>query len=191
MKKWIAIVSACALVFAFAGCGKQGPDVPSAAESTVSASTTELVTADPATQPEEGRVAEKDAFYVYVPEGWCRMEYASDGLRIRLFDIPSAPDIKEGETPEIEIKLTAGNMKAADVDNMVKELMKNTDAAADKDVKIAGATFKAVTYKVKDDKRAYTAYVGLGGGKLATVTLKGVEPKDADAAAILKSLSFK
>ncbi len=191
MKKWIAILSVCSMLFAFAACGSKEPAKPEAADGSTAAATTEVVTADPATQPEVGRVAEKDAFYVYVPEDWCRMEYAGNGLRIRLFDIPSAPDIKDGETPEIEIAAVDGNIKKTDVEAEIAKLMKNEGAKEGKAGKIDGENFSTVSYKVKDDKRTHIAYVGIAGGKLVTVTMKGITMADEDAAAIMRSISFK
>lgn len=57
-----------------------------------------------ATEPENGRIAEKGAFYVLVPKGWCKMEYTGDEMRIRLFNTRSAVDIQD-DTPEIEIRV--------------------------------------------------------------------------------------
>ena len=205
MKKWIAVFLIITTAFALAACGAKAPaanETTETAETTAAAAETSKTTKlaehittkptpkDPATEPEEGLVAEKDAFYVYVPEEWCRMEYASNGLRIRLFDTPSAPDIKQGETPEIEIIASEEKAKKDDVKNTVAELLKTEGAKEGKNTKIAGGDFSAVTYK-GEDKRTYIEYVGVAGGRLVTVTLKGVSATDEETVAILNSLSFK
>ena len=89
MKKIIALLMLAAIVLTAAACGAKTP-----VETTTE--TTAEVTTDPAvTQPDVGRISEKTSFYVYVPEHWCKMEYLSNGSRLRLFDIPSAPKIKD------------------------------------------------------------------------------------------------
>lgn len=185
MKRIIAFLMLAALTASMTACGSKTP---------VDASTepTAEVTTDPAvTEPEVGRIGEKRTFYVYVPEHWCKMEYTKDDTRLRLFDIPSAPKIEEGKTPEVEIRVAAEAGKKEDVDAAVAELLKIEGAKKGKDEKLDGETFTVVTYTDPDEKRGYTAYVGLGGGSLATVTLKGIQPNDEDAAAILRSISFK
>ena len=191
MKRILALMLVALFALSLAACGGKTP----VGESTTSAAAetsvvTEPETADPATQPEVGRVREKGAFYVYIPDDWCKMEYTGDETRIRLFDIPSATKI-EDDTPEIEINVSSEDAEKDAVKNAVAALLKNEGAKEGKETKIDGEKFQVVTYTNKDEKRDYTVYVGLGGGSLATIQLKGIAPTDEDAAAVLRSLSFK
>ena len=188
MKRVLSILLIAVLAISAAACGAKTP-----AEETTDASATQAeTTTDPAvTEPEVGRIGEKGTFYVYIPENWCKMEYTGDSTRLRLFDIPSAPKIEEGKTAEVEITVAADAGTKADVDSAVAALLKMEGAKKGKDTKLDGETFNVVTYTDAKEERVYTSYVGLGGGSLATVTLKGIQPTDADAAAILRSISFK
>lgn len=183
MKKIIAVLLIAAFALTAAACGaKQG------------AQTTEPVqeSTDPAaTEPEIGRIGEKKSFYVYIPDRWCKMEYTGDESRIRLFDTPSAPKIEEGKTAEVEIQVAAEQGNKEVVNAAVAELMKIDGAKKEKKAEIDGESFTVVTYTEPTEKRVYTAYIGLGGGNLATITLKGIEPTNENAAAILNSISFK
>ena len=187
MKKYLAFLSAALLLVSLTACGGKTPTQEST--SAASVSVTEQTTEDP-TQPEAGRVSEKGNFYVYIPDGWCKMEYSSDDTRIRLFDTPSAPDIQD-DTPEIEIQVSAQAGTADSVKSAVQDLLKQEGAKEGKAAKIDGESFSVVSYTNKTEKRTYTVYTGLGGGNLATITLKGVSADDADAAAVLGSISFK
>ncbi|MBQ7541078.1 MAG: hypothetical protein IJT44_02170 [Clostridia bacterium] len=192
MKKWLALISAAMLVVSLTACGGKTPvkDPASASETETAAETvTEMTTEDP-TKPEVGRVSEKGAFYVYIPENWCKSEIKGDETQIKLYDIPSAPDIKD-DTPEVEILVKAEAAEKDAVKKAVDRLLKNEGAKEGKATKLGGADFSVVTYKNKKEKRDYTVYVGLGGGSLTTVTLKGISAADEDVAAILKSISFK
>ena len=91
--------------------------------------------------------------------------------------------------PKLKVAAEAG--KKEDVDAAVAELLKNEGAKKGKNAKLGGEDFTVVTYTDAKDKRAITAYVGLGGGSLASITLKGIAAGDEDAAAILRSISFK
>ena len=66
MKRWIAALSAIVLLFALCACGNTQPQT----EPSVSA--TEA--------PSEGRISEKDSYFVHIPENWCKMEYTDKGL---------------------------------------------------------------------------------------------------------------
>ena len=189
MKKIIAVLLIAVLALSVAACGGKTP-VP--VETTTEAQTTVEETTDPAvTEPEVGRIGEKSTFYVYIPDNWCKMEYTGDSTRLRLFDIPSAPKIEKNKTPEVEIKVAAEVGKKDDVDAAVAELLKIEGAKKGKDVKLDGEDFAVVTYTDPQENREFIGYIGLGGGSLATVTLKGIKPDDEDAAAILRSISFK
>jgi predicted small lipoprotein YifL len=185
MKKIIALLMLAALTLSAAACGAKTP------ADTTTETTAEVVTDPAVTEPEVGRIGEKSTFYVYVPEHWCKMEYTKDDTRLRLFDIPSAPKIEEGKTAEVEIKVAAQAGTKGEVDAAVAGLMKIEGAKKGKDAKLGGETFTVVTYTDPKEKRAFTAYVGLGGGSLASITLKGIKADDEDAAAILRSISFK
>ena len=186
MKKILAVLSVAALLTSFAACGK-GANVP--AETTSKEAVSVETTVDP-TQPEVGRVKEMTGFYVYTPEDWCQRTYSGNGYRIELFDIPSAPDIKDN-TPCVEIKLFSKGETQESVDATFQKLLAREDAKQGKDTKIDGYTFSVVSYKDATEKRAYIVYMGLVGDKISTVTLKGISAKDEDAAAILKSISYK
>ena len=188
MKKIIAVLLLAALALSVSACGGKTTK-PSVEKTTEKA--TEVVTDPAVTEPEVGRIGERSTFYVYIPEHWCKMEYTGDDTRLRLFDIPSAPKIEEGKTPEVEIKVAAEAGKKEDVDAAVAELLKNEGAKKGKNAKLGGEDFTVVSYTDAKDKRAITAYVGLGGGSLASITLKGIAAGDEDAAAILRSISFK
>ena len=187
MKKIIAVLLIAVLALSFAACGGKTP----AGTNTETETETELTTDPAVTEPEVGRIGEKSSFYTYIPEDWCKMEYTGDSTRLRLFAIPSAPKIEEGVTPEVEIKVAAEAGKKADVDAAVAELLKIDGAVKGKDVKLGGEDFTVVTYTDPKEEREFTAYLGLGGGSLASITLKGIKPDDKDAAAILGSVSFK
>ena len=190
MKKILALFLAALVALSLAACGGKTPEAESTSAAAETTAAPESETADPATQPEVGRVREKGAFYVYIPDDWCKMEYTGDDTRIRLFDIPSATKIKD-DTAEIEINAEAKAAEKDSVKKAVAALLKNEGAKEGKQTKIDGEAFSVVTYTNKEEKRDYTVYVGLGGGSLATVTLKGIAPSDEDAAAVLRSLSFK
>ena len=185
MKKWLALISAALMVVSLAACGKGGQPAAVTPETETSVETT----VDP-TQPEVGRVKEMTGFYVYTPDSWCQMTYKGNGYRLELFDTPSAPDIKD-DTPSVEIKLFSKGETKESVDATFQKLLKRDGAKQGKDAKIGGYDFSVVTYKDAAEKRNYTVYMGLVEDKISTVTLKGISASDEDAAAILKSVSYK
>lgn len=177
MKRWIALLSAAALVFTLCACGNK-------TETETDPETTEYMTE----APWEGRIDEKDSFFVYIPEDWCKMEYAGDGQKIRLFNTPSAPDIKD-DTEEIMIEMA--QEKSESTEEALDGYMAHATSKALKDTKIGGYDFKGVVFTNPEEGRQNTVFVGLVGGHLTTVTLKGIPHTDQTAQKVLNSISFK
>lgn len=176
MKKVIAILSVVVFLFSFAACGEK-PD--NAEQSTVMS--TEM--------PTEGRIDEKEGFYVFIPEKWCKMEYKSNGYKIRLFDIPSAPDIQD-DTPEIMIDLSES--LGTDVNASAKSYfdLHRTAEYAD-DVEIGTYKFRTITYRNEMEHRYCVTYIGLVRDRVCEVTLKGIAADDPVAQKVIRSISFK
>ena len=175
MKRWIAALSAIVLLFALCACGKtQQPQT----EPSVSA--TEA--------PSEGRISEKDSYFVHIPENWCKMEYTDKGSTIRLFNTRSAKDI-EDDTEEIMIEMASETSQSTDAE--VQALLQKTTAHEDEARTIDGYTFRCVIYTHPEGRR-YTVLVGLVDGHVTTVTLKGLYlDRDKTAQSVVDSITFK
>ena len=183
MKKCLAILSVAAVLLSLAACGGKTP--AKTAESTTEVVTTELTTE----APTNGRYDEKDAYYLFIPDDWCKMEYAGDDFKIRLFNIPNAQDIEQGKTGEVMIEVSE---KAGDAAEVLKMHTAYEGAKEGKAAKLGGYDFKTVTYTYPQEKRTYTVYVGtVDGGRVATVKLKGLKADDENVAKILRSITFK
>lgn len=174
MKRWIAALSAIVLLFALCACGNTQPQT----EQPVS--TTEA--------PSEGRISEKDSFYVCIPENWCKMEYTDKGSTIRLFNTRSAVDI-EDDTEEIMIEMASETSQSTDAE--VQALLQKTTAYEDETRTIDGYEFRSVIYTHPEGRR-YTVLIGLVDGHVTTVTLKGLYlDKDETAQSVVDSITFK
>ena len=173
MKRWIAAVAALLLLLTLCACGKTQP--PTQTDSTTEA-------------PTAGRYSDKDSFSVWIPENWCKMEYKQNGQKLHLYNIPSAPDIKD-DTEEIVIEMATEQSDSIEYE--MEDLLSKTTAKESDKRTIDGYTFRSVIYTHREGRR-YTVLVGLVDGHVTTVTLKGLHlDTDTTAQAVVDSITFR